>query len=264
MPKKKPLILITNDDGYLAKGIQCLIESLKSLGQIVVFSPDKPQSGMSSAITVSNPLRSRLYKTEENITYYICTGTPADCVKLALNEFLEEKPDLLVSGINHGSNAGISVLYSGTVGAALEGCVFNVPSIAMSLCDYTTNADFSRAGEIAHTVASNVLKEGLPKGICLNVNVPSGEVKGIRITTQTQGKWVNEYMKSQDGAGRNVFWMTGTFENWEEDNDNSDEWAIANGYAAVVPVKIDMTAHDYIQELKRWDFRIQEGRAAHE
>ncbi|MDD3788745.1 MAG: 5'/3'-nucleotidase SurE, partial [Petrimonas sp.] len=198
-------------------------------------------------------LRYRLYKQEENITYYVCSGTPVDCVKLALNEFLERKPDLLVSGINHGSNAGISVLYSGTVGAAIEGCVFNVPSVAMSLCEYNPDSDFSQAAKVAFNVAEKVLEEGLPKGICLNVNVPAGAVKGIKITTQTQGKWVNEYLRSQDGAGRDVFWMTGNFENWEQDNDNSDEWALANGYAAVVPVKIDMTAHDFIPELKMWN-----------
>lgn len=253
MNERKPLILITNDDGYQAKGIQSLIEELKKLGDIHVFAPDRPQSGMSSAITVSNALRYRLYKQEENITYYVCSGTPVDCVKLALNEFLERKPDLLVSGINHGSNAGISVLYSGTVGAAIEGCVFNVPSVAMSLCEYNPDSDFSQAAKVAFNVAEKVLEEGLPKGICLNVNVPAGEVKGIKITTQTQGKWVNEYLRSQDGAGRDVFWMTGNFENWEQDNDNSDEWALANGYAAVVPVKIDMTAHDFIPELKMWN-----------
>jgi 5'-nucleotidase len=251
---RKPLILVTNDDGYHAKGIQSLVDSLKGLGEIVVFSPDKSQSGMSSAITVSTALRCRLVKQEEDLKAYICTGTPVDCVKLALNEFLDRKPDLVVSGINHGSNAGISVLYSGTVGAAIEGCVFQVPSIAVSLCEFQPDSDFSKAGEIARKIAQRVLIEGLPSGICLNVNVPAGNVKGIKITSQTQGKWVNEYFKSKDGSGRDVFWMTGDFENWEEDNDNSDEWALANGYAAVVPVKIDMTAHDFIPELKKWQW----------
>jgi 5'-nucleotidase len=182
----------------------------------------------------------------------MCNGTPVDCVKLALNEFLDRKPDLLVSGVNHGSNAGISVLYSGTVAAALEGCVSNIPSIALSLCDFTPDADFTATAAIARKLAQKVLSDGLPKGICLNVNVPVGEVKGIRMTTQTQGKWVNEYQRSKDGSGRDVFWMTGNFENWDADNENNDEWALANGYAAVVPVKIDMTAHDLIPDLKEW------------
>src|SRR5690554_5478599 len=253
MTNKKPLILITNDDGYQAKGIAELINAMKGLGEIVVFAPDTHRSGMSSAITTTHPLRARIYHKEENLTAYMCNGTPVDCVKLALNEFVERKPDLLVSGINHGSNAGISVVYSGAVGAAIEGCVFDVPSIAFSLCDFTPDADFSVTMDVARKLSKKVLEEGLPKGICLNVNVPVGEIQGIKVTTQTQGKWVNEYHRAKDGAGRDVFWMTGNFENWEEENENNDEWALANGYAAVVPVKIDMTAYDFIPQMKEWE-----------
>lgn len=253
MSERKPLILITNDDGYHAKGINELTDAMKGLGEIIVFAPDSHQSGMSSAITTSNPLRARVYHKEEGITKYMCSGTPVDCVKLALNMFVDRKPDLLVSGINHGSNAGISVLYSGTVAAAIEGCVFDVPSIAFSLCDFTPDADFDSTKHVAHKLAKKVLENGLPKGVCLNVNIPVGEVKGLRITTQTQGKWVNEYHRSKDGGDRDVFWMTGNFENWETDNDKNDEWALSNGYAAAVPVKIDMTAYDYIRELRDWE-----------
>lgn len=253
MNDTKPLILVTNDDGYTAKGIRSLVNALKELGEVVVFAPERPQSGMSGAITVAQALRSRLLEKEENLSFYYCTGTPVDCVKLALNEVLERNPDLVVSGFNHGSNAGISVLYSGTVGAAIEGCVFRVPSIAFSLCDFSHDADFSKAEEVAFSVAKQVLEKGLPEGVCLNVNIPKGDVKGVRIATQAQGKWVNEYMKSSDGAGRDVYWMTGNFENWEKDNQDTDEWALANGYAAVVPVKIDMTAYDFLPELSSWD-----------
>ena len=253
MTKEKPLILITNDDGYNAKGIKELTEAMKGLGEIIVFAPDSHQSGMSSAITTSNPIRARIYHQEEDFTAYMCSGTPVDCVKLALNMFVNRKPDLLVSGINHGSNAGISVLYSGTVAAAIEGCVFDVPSLAFSLCDFTPDADFSATKKVAHKLAKKVLKEGLPKGICLNINVPVGEIKGIKMTTQTQGKWVNEYQRAKDGVERDVFWMTGNFENWETENEKNDEWALANGYAAVVPVKIDMTAYDIMQEFKEWE-----------
>ena len=249
----KPLILVTNDDGYQAKGIISLVKSLRELGDVVVFAPDSHRSGMSSAITTMHPLRSKIYKQEEGLTAYVCTGTPVDCVKLAFNEFLDRKPDLLVSGINHGSNAGISVIYSGTMGAAIEGCIFDVPSIGVSLNTFSHDADFSGACQVAKKVSKAVLEKGLPKGICLNINVPEGEVKGIKTTSQTQGKWVNEYQRSTDGNGNDVFWMTGNFENWEENNDNSDEWALANGYAAIVPVKIDMTAYDFIPELKRWN-----------
>lgn len=249
---RKPLILVTNDDGYQAKGIASLTEVMRDLGEVIVFAPDTHRSGMSSAISTSQPLRARLLRKEENLTVYTCNGTPVDCVKLALNEFVDRKPDLLVSGINHGSNAGISVIYSGTMGAAIEGCIFDVASIGFSLCDFTPDADFSFTKKIVRILAEKVIGESLPRGICLNVNVPAGEVKGIKITTQTNGKWVNEYHRSKDGAGRDVFWMTGNFENWEKENDNSDEWALANGYAAVVPVKIDMTAHDFLPQLKEW------------
>ncbi len=254
MDNRKPLILVTNDDGYQAKGIVSLTEAMRNLGEVIVFAPDAHRSGMSSALTTGTPLRARLLKREENLTVYVCNGTPADCVKLAMNEFVERKPDLLVAGINHGSNAGISVIYSGTMGAAIEGCIFDVPSIGFSLCDFMPDADFSFTMELAGKIASKVIEEGLPKGICLNVNVPVGALKGVKVTTQTQGKWVNEYHRSKDGAGRDVFWMTGNFENWEKENDNSDEWALANGYAAIVPVKIDMTAHDFLPQLREWGF----------
>jgi 5'-nucleotidase len=252
MSNKKPLILITNDDGYQAKGIKELTEAMKGLGEIIVFAPDSHQSGMSSAITTSNPIRARIYHQEEDLTAYMCSGTPVDCVKLALNMFVDRKPSLVVSGVNHGSNAGISVLYSGTVGAAIEGCVFNIPSIAFSLCDFNPDADFTVPKEVARKLAKKVLEVGLPKGICLNVNIPVGEVKGLKVTTQTQGKWVNEYHCSKDGINRDVFWMTGNFENWETENENNDEWALANGYAAAVPVKIDMTAYELIDEIREW------------
>lgn len=250
MDHSKPLILITNDDGYQAKGILSLAEALSGLGEIVVFAPDSHRSGMSSAISIASPLRCRLHKEEENIRHYVCNGTPVDCVKLALNQILDRKPDLLVSGINHGSNAGISVVYSGTMGAAIEGCIANVPSFGISLCDFVPDADFSFSAAIAFQVAKSILAGALPKGVCLNINVPQGEPKGLRVATQTQGKWINEYVKGADGTGSSVYWMTGNFENWENDNDYSDEWLLNNGYAAVVPVKIDMTAYDFIPELK--------------
>jgi len=255
MAEKRPLILVTNDDGYEARGISSLVETLKDLGDIVVFAPDRPRSGMSCAITSDTPLYIELVKEKDNIKWYACNGTPVDCVKLALNEFMYRKPDLVMSGINHGSNAGISVLYSGTVGAAIEGCIFNVPSVAVSLCNHQSDPDFSTACRIARKVAVKVLEEGLPRGVCLNVNIPEGEVKGIRIASQTQGKWVNEYFKMQDEMGRDIFRMTGNFENWEGNNHNSDEWALANGYAAIVPVKIDMTAYDFIPHLQQWEFQ---------
>ena len=250
--KKKPNILITNDDGFRARGIRTLTEYLKDVADIIVFAPDSPQSGMSSAITSINPLRYFLYKEEENVKTYICNGTPVDCIKLAMN-VLDVKPDMIFSGINHGSNAAISVIYSGTMGAAIEGCIFGIPSVGVSLCDFSVDADFSQSGIIATKVAKKIIDEGLPKGICLNVNVPIGEVKGIQVASQTQGKWTNEYYPSKDGAQRDVFWLRGRFDNWEVENKDTDEWALTNGYAAIVPVKIDMTDYEMISKLKHWE-----------
>ena len=253
--KNKPIILITNDDGFRARGIRTLTEYLKDVADIIVFAPDSPQSGMSSAITSINPLRYFLYKEEENVKTYICNGTPVDCIKLAMN-VLDEKPDMIFSGINHGSNAAISVIYSGTMGAAIEGCIFGIPSVGVSLCDFNVDADFSQSGMIATKIAQKIMEEGLPKGVCLNVNVPKGEVKGLQIASQTQGKWTNEYYPSKDGAQRDVYWLRGRFDNWEVDNKDTDEWALTNGYAAVVPVKIDMTDYGMINKLKHWEVEL--------
>lgn len=252
---KKPLILITNDDGFRAKGIRTLTAYLKDIADIIVFAPDQPQSGMSSAITSINPLRYFLYKKEDNVTTYVCNGTPVDCVKLAMN-VLEQKPDMIFSGINHGSNAAVSVLYSGTMGAAIEGCIFGIPSVGMSLCDFGTEADFSYSGVIATEIAKKVWIEKLPQGVCLNVNVPKGEVKGLQIAQQTRGKWTNEYYASKDAGKRDVFWLRGEFQNWEEDNKHTDEWVLSNGYAAVVPVKVDMTHYETIEKLRHWEKEI--------
>lgn len=253
MNQSKPLILITNDDGHFAKGIQTLTEIAKEFGDVIVFAPDSPRSAMSSALTVINPVRVRKHIREDGVIDYICNGTPVDCVKLALNEFFDRKPDLVLAGINHGSNAGISVIYSGTMGAAIEGCVFGIPSIGFSLCDHDPNADFTESVEVVRIVIKKVIEKGLPHRVCLNVNIPVGKVKGIKTAIQTPGKWVNEYHHSKDGMGKDVFWLTGNYENWDANNQKTDEWLLANGYAAIVPIKIDMTAYDFIDELTTWE-----------
>lgn len=250
----RPLILITNDDGLQAKGIKALTEELKTLGDIVVFAPDGPRSGMSGAITSHAPLRVKKEREETGITIYSCTGTPVDCVKLAINEILERKPDLLVSGINHGSNAAVCILYSGTMGAALEGCIFGIDSIGVSLTDHDHNADFTQAARYARIVAGKVLKEGLPKGVCLNVNIPSHTIpKGIRICTQTKGRWIKEFIRKKDQNGEEVFQLTGEFRNDEPNNEQTDEWALAQGYVSVVPSKIDMTSYQELANMKHWE-----------
>ncbi|MDL2323017.1 5'/3'-nucleotidase SurE [Bacteroidales bacterium OttesenSCG-928-A17] len=252
--KKRPLILISNDDGVQALGINQLIESARSLGDLLVVAPDGPRSGMSSAITSINPIRASLIKEEEGLTVWSCTGTPVDCIKLGINELADRKPDLVLSGINHGSNAAICVVYSGTMGAAIEGCIFGIPSLGISLTDHAHDADFSQAVKYGKMVAEKVLKEGLPEGICLNLNIPNTpEIKGLKVCTQTDGYWAKEFLLSNDPSGNPVYWLTGHFSNREPDNCNSDEWALSQGYAALVPIRIDMTAHSFLKDIKHWE-----------
>ena len=227
---KRPLILITNDDGLHAKGIKALTDSVKELGDVLVVAPDGPRSGMSSAITSLQPLRVHLEKEEQGLKIYSCSGTPVDCVKLGITELAGRKPDIVLSGINHGSNAAVAVLYSGTMGAALEGAVFKIPSIGFSLLDHSLNADFSYAEKYIAMLTKQVLEEGLPVGTCLNVNIPRGkDIKGVKICRQTSGKWENEFMQSKDGAGKNIYWLTGEFVNDEPYNETTYVWALAHG-----------------------------------
>lgn len=254
MAQNKPLIFVTNDDGWQAKGIDSLIQSLTGLGEILVVAPDGPRSGMSGAITSTHPIRCTLVKQDKqnDITVYACTGTPVDCVKLGISEIAGRKPDLLVSGINHGSNASICVLYSGTMGAAIEGAIFKIPSIGFSLLDHNLNADFSHTEDIVRGISEQVLQNGLPAGICLNVNIPHSneELKGVKVCREAMGQWVEEFKKSEDGIGKKVYWLTGRFANDEPDDKDTDEWALANGYASVVPITVDMTAHAYVEKMK--------------
>lgn len=254
MENKRPLILITNDDGYQAKGIEALIDSVKDLGEVMVVAPDGPRSGMSSAITSLQPLRVQLVKNEPNLKIYISNGTPVDCVKLGINELAQRKPDIVLSGVNHGSNAAVAVIYSGTMGAAIEGAVFKIPSVGFSLLDHDHNADFSYTKKYIHAVTKQVLDEGLPAGTCLNVNIPNGNgIKGIRVCRQTSGQWVNEFKQSKDGANKPIYWLTGNFANDEPCDEMTDEWALANGYVSVVPVKVDMTNHEHLALIKAWE-----------
>lgn len=249
----KPYILITNDDGCNAPGINVLTELMMQIGEVVVVAPDGPRSGQSNAITVTRPIRFHLLDKTEGLTRYSCTGTPTDCVKLALNEIVERKPDLLVSGINHGSNATINVIYSGTMGAVLEGCENGIASIGYSICNHNVDADFSLFAPYILQTARETLKNGLPKGVCLNINAPDGEILGTRISRQCIGKWTKEFEKRVDPAGRTYFWLTGHFENHEPDAQDTDEWALSNGFISVVPTKTDMTAHEMIDKMKHWN-----------
>ena len=250
--EKKPLILLTNDDGVDAEGIVNMTKALRSLGTIVVFAPDNPQSGMSSAITIKNPIGYKRIIKEEGLTIYGCTGTPVDCVKLAINEVLPVKPDLLVSGINHGGNQALSLHYSGTIGAAFEGCVFNIPSFGASLCDYYPGSDFSVSCRFVRLLAKQILKRGLPRGVYLNLNIPnSSEVKGIAIGRQTAGKWVREYI-CEERDDELQFRLSGYYEASEPAYPDNDITLLDEGYATVVPCKVDVTDYAFMDELKKW------------
>ena len=251
----KPLIFVTNDDGYQAKGIRSLVEYLTGLGEIVVVAPDGPRSGMSSAITSIQPIRYRKVSEDKqnDVTIYACTGTPVDCVKLGISEVLGRKPDLVVTGINHGSNASICVHYSGTMGAAIEGCIFKVPSIGFSLLSHSLDADFSNCREIVRKLSTEVLNTGLPLGVCLNVNIPLTELKGVKVCKQTSGQWVGEFLPSKDGQNNDIFWLTGKFSNDEPDDVETDEWALNNNYISIVPIKVDLTSHEFLQQMKVWE-----------
>ncbi|MDH6307015.1 5'-nucleotidase [Parabacteroides sp. PF5-5] len=248
--KDKPLILITNDDGVNAKGIKELTECLRDLGDLVIFAPDGPRSGMSSAITSLIPIKYKQLCKENGLVVYSCTGTPVDCVKLAVNDVLDRKPDLIVSGINHGGNMAICVHYSGTMGAAIEGCTLGIPSIGISLTDHAEDADFSECCRLGRKLARRVLKEGLPSGTYLNLNVPNiPHVKEIKVCQQAAGRFVNEYMRSENASGEAVYWLTGSFENAKPIHPEGDTSALDRGYASLVPCKIDVTDYDYLQKL---------------
>lgn len=252
----KPLILITNDDGITAPGIKALVNAVKDLGEIIVVAPDAPQSAMGHAITISKPLRLAQTDLYGEIKSFQCSGTPADCVKLGVDKIMHRKPDLLLSGINHGSNSSINVLYSGTMSAAMEGCIEGIPSAGFSLCDFSYEADFTLAAEIARKVTINILKEKLPKGVLLNVNIPKIPkelLQGIKICRQANAKWEEEFDERLDPNGKKYYWLTGKFTNFDLGHD-TDEWALANNYASVVPVQFDLTAHEAITEINKWNF----------
>lgn len=251
----RPLILVTNDDGVFAKGILSLAEAMLPLGDVVVVAPDKPQSGMGHAVTINDLLRLYPVKYELPVlAAYSCSGTPVDCVKLAIYKVMHRKPDLVVSGINHGSNSSINVIYSGTMSAAMEGAVESIPSIGFSLLDHSAEADFDAAKKIAFTLAQNTLEKGIPDGVCLNVNIPRGKfdmIHGIKICRQSKAYWEDNFDVRKDPAGKDYFWLTGEFKLMDS-GDDTDEVALANNFVSVVPVHYDLTAYNAISHLQQW------------
>ena len=253
---KRPLILVTNDDGITAPGIRALIEVMLEIGDVVVAAPDSPQSGMGHAITINSVLYiERVYIDNGKQIEYSCSGTPADCVKLAVKEILKRKPDLCVSGINHGSNSSINVIYSGTMSAALEAGIEGIPAIGFSLLDYNYNANFEATKKYVKIIAKNALDKGIPNNVVLNVNFPNlleKDIKGIKICRQAKANWEEEFDKRQTPQGKDYYWLTGKFVNLDNGED-TDEWALENGYISVVPVQFDLTAHHAISNLNTWN-----------
>lgn len=251
----KPVILITNDDGITAPGIRALYEAVKDLGQIVIVAPDKPQSGMGHAITIGHPLRLQPSDLFPGIDAYSCSGTPVDCVKLAVDKVLHRKPDLCLSGINHGPNHSINVIYSGTMSAAMEAAIENIPAVGFSLMDHSINADFAAAQHYARVITEKMLKEKPTKHILLNVNIPNfplSEIKGYKICKQAYAKYQEKFLERKDPSGKKYYWLTGEFVNFDNGRD-SDVWALANNYVSVVPVQFDLTNYDLKTKLeKQW------------
>lgn len=257
MKKVVPTILVVNDDGITAPGIKALMDAMAQIGRVVVVAPDSPQSGMGHAITIGKPLRLDKVDIYDGIEMYRCSGTPVDCVKLAVNKiFKGQKPDLCVSGINHGLNNSINVLYSGTMSAAVEGAIENIPSIGFSLDDYTLQADFEPCINYVKEVALQVLANGLPQATLLNVNFPAGTtIKGLKICRQASAKWAEEFDERVDPHKRPYYWLTGVFQ-LNDGGEDTDVWALDHGYASVVPVQFDMTAHHAIPYLNNWKFNV--------
>ena len=250
----KPLILITNDDGYNAKGLLSLVESVAEIGEVVIVAPDRPQSGMGHAITVNEPIR--CYETElfEEIKAYCCTGTPVDCIKMGLYILNNRVPDLILSGINHGSNVSTNVLYSGTMAAAVEGALEGIPSIGFSLTTYSSDANFNASKKIVKAITKQVLDNSLKRGVCLNVNIPDVKfelIKGIKVCRQGRAFWDDTFDKRTDPLGKDYYWLTGSFSSKEQSSD-TDIHYLKENYVTVVPTQFDMTCYDSVEELKKW------------
>lgn len=252
--KKEFNILVTNDDGIAAPGIKALTEVMHEIGSLTIVAPDSPQSGMGHAITINSTLELRHHPNFLNTdNAYSCSGTPVDCVKMAVHEILKQKPDICVSGINHGSNSSINVIYSGTMSAAVEAGIEGIASIGFSLCDYSWDANFEPLKPYIKKIVLEVLKNGLPEGVILNVNFPKTDtIKGIKICRQAKAYWEEEFDKRINPMGKEYYWLTGKFVNHDKGED-TDEWALAHDYISIVPVQFDLTAYHAMQQINNWD-----------
>jgi len=254
----RPLILLTNDDGYNAKGLSSLLNAVKVYGDILIVAPDRPQSGMGHAITVNEPIR--CFKTDffTGFNAYCCTGTPVDCVKMGIYLLEGRIPDIIISGINHGSNVSTNILYSGTMSAAVEGALEGIPSIGFSLTNYSADADFTTSMKIVQHITETVIKNGIDKGTCLNVNIPDqpySKIKGVKVCRQGRAFWDDTFDKRTDPLGKDYYWLTGSFAS-KEDAKDTDVYFLENNYVTVVPTQFDMTCHNSVMELKNWDLEL--------
>jgi 5'-nucleotidase len=254
MEIKRPLLLISNDDGFQAKGINSLVEMLKDIADIIVCAPDDARSGYSRAFSAGIPLRLELRHKEDGVEVWSCNGTPVDCVKMALANICQRRPDMVIGGINHGDNASVNTHYSGTMGVTIEGCLKYIPSLAFSLCDYSADADFEPLRPYIRQITQRVLDEGLPKGVCLNVNFPLVEAfKGVKVCRMAFGTWYNETIKEHHPRGYDYWWMVGHYRNDEPEAEDTDNWALSNGYVAITPTTIDVTAYEAMNQIKGWN-----------
>ena len=256
MVSQRPLILISNDDGYLAKGINEVVSFLADMADIIVVAPDGPRSGMACAITSQVPLTVSLINAREGVSIYKCSGTPTDCIKLGLETVTPRTPDLVIGGINHGDNSAVNVHYSGTMGVVLEGCMKGIPSIGFSVCDHDPDLDFAPTRTYIRRIVSQVLEKGIPVGTCLNVNFPQhAPYNGVKVCRQTKGCWENEWATlPHPRGGGNIHWLTGNFTNHEPQATDTDKWALDKGYVSITPTQIDMTAYPLLDEMKQWEW----------
>ena len=252
---KRPLILISNDDGYHAKGINRLTEWVKDLADVIVCAPESARSGFSRAFSATIPLTLKQRRQYDNVEVWSCNGTPVDCVKMALAELCPRRPDMVIGGINHGDNASVNTHYSGTMGVTMEGCMKYIPSVAFSLCDPRSDADFEPLRPYVLQVTRRVLREGLPKGVCLNINFPLvDEFKGVRVCRMSHGTWDREVSRYHHPRGYDYWWMVGHYQNDEPQATDTDRWALDNGYISIVPEQVDVTAYAALDALRKWDF----------
>ena len=265
---ERPLILISNDDGYQAKGIRSLVDMVRHLGDVIVCAPDGPRSGYACAFSATTPLMLTLREKSDGVEIWSCNGTPVDCVKMALHEIVPRRPDIVIGGINHGDNASVNTHYSGTMGVVMEGCMKHIPSVAYSLCDFRPDADFEPMRPYVKRFTAQVLKDGLPKGVCLNINFPlldaqfspltshptplpeGSDYKGVKVCRMGIGSWQNEVTKCHHPRGYDYWWMVGHYHNEEPDATDTDRWALDNGYVAITPTRLDVTAYDALEVLK--------------